>query len=80
MRPQTLTKPQSPAKTAEQTKQQAQVQTTVKTQVQAKTQAKPQAPVKAQEQKTKLSWKAKNFLEDNDEFEFGFLDFDDDDE
>lgn len=27
-----------------------------------------------------VSWKAKNFLEDNDEFEFGFLDFDEDDE
>ena len=80
VRPQTLTKPQSPVKTAEQTKLQAPAQTTVKTQAQVKTQAKPQAPVKAQEQKTKLSWKAKNFLEDNDEFEFGFLDFDDDDE
>ncbi len=31
-------------------------------------------------EKQKTSWKAKNFLEDNDEFEFGFLDFDDDDE
>lgn len=28
----------------------------------------------------KTSWKAKNFLDDNDEFEFGFLDFDEDDE
>lgn len=33
-----------------------------------------------QAQKQKTSWKAKNFLEDNDEFEFGFLDFDEDDE
>ena len=40
-------------------------------------QDKVQATVKSQEQKGKLSWKAKNFLEDNDEFEFGFLDFDD---
>lgn len=31
-------------------------------------------------EKQKTSWKAKNFLEDNDEFEFGFLDFDEDDE
>ena len=31
-------------------------------------------------ERQKPSWKAKNFLEDNDEFEFGFLDFDDDDE
>ncbi len=31
-------------------------------------------------EKQKTSWKAKNFLEDNDEFEFGFLDFEEDDE
>lgn len=31
-------------------------------------------------ERQKPSWKAKNFLEDNDEFEFGFLDFDEDDE
>lgn len=31
-------------------------------------------------ERQKTSWKAKNFLEDNDEFEFGFLDFDEDDE
>ena len=35
-------------------------------------------PVRTKEQTNKLSWKAKNFLEDNDELEFGFLDFDDD--
>lgn len=33
-----------------------------------------------QAQKQKTSWKAKNFLDDNDEFEFGFLDFDEEDE
>lgn len=77
VRPQTLAKPQNPAtKTTGQTKTQTQVQNPVRTPVQAKN----QPPVKSQDQKTKLSWKAKNFLEDNDEFEFGFLDFDDDDE
>ena len=35
-------------------------------------------PVRTKEQTNRLSWKAKNFLEDNDELEFGFLDFDDD--
>ena len=35
-------------------------------------------PNKPKDQSNKLSWKAKNFLEDNDELEFGFLDFDDD--
>ena len=41
---------------------------------------KNEMPVKSKEQTNKLAWKAKNFLEDNDELEFGFLDFDDDDE
>lgn len=79
VRPQTLAKPQATAtvtKTTGQPKNQVTAQATAKGTVQTKT----QAPVKSQEQKNKLSWKAKNFLEDNDEFEFGFLDFDDDDE
>lgn len=41
---------------------------------------KSETAVRPKEQSNKLSWKAKNFLEDNDELEFGFLDFDDDDE
>ena len=76
VKPQTLTKPQTTGRTSEQLKPRQTVQTTIKTPVQAKT----QMPMQTQEQKSKLSWKAKNFLEDNDEFEFGFLDFDDDDE
>lgn len=67
VRPQTLAKPQTITKT------QMPVQEISKPQAQDKV----QATVKSQEQKGKLSWKAKNFLEDNDEFEFGFLDFDD---
>ena len=73
VRPQTLAKPQTVVKTSEQDKSQISVQETGKPQVQDRV----QATVKTQEQKGKLSWKAKNFLEDNDEFEFGFLDFDD---
>ena len=73
VRPQTLAKPQTVAKTSEQVKTQIPVQEMGKPQVQDRV----QATAKTQEQKGKLSWKAKNFLEDNDEFEFGFLDFDD---
>ena len=73
VRPQTLAKPQTVAKTSEQVKTQIPVQEMGKPQVQDRV----QATEKTQEQKGKLSWKAKNFLEDNDEFEFGFLDFDD---
>ena len=73
VRPQTLAKPQTVAKTSGQTKPQMPAQEMGKAQVQDRV----QATVKTQEQKSKLSWKAKNFLEDNDEFEFGFLDFDD---
>ena len=76
VRPQTLTKTQMPARTTEQEKTHVAVQAPAKVPDQAKT----PPTVKTQEQKNKLSWKAKNFLEDNDEFEFGFLDFDDDDE
>ena len=73
VRPQTLTKPQNSVKTSVQPKTQATAQEMGKPQVQDRV----QPTVKSQEQKGKLSWKAKNFLEDNDEFEFGFLDFDD---
>lgn len=76
VRPQTLAKPQTIGKASSQPKSQAAVQGTERAQVQDRV----QTTVKTQEQKGKLSWKAKNFLEDNDEFEFGFLDFDDDDE
>lgn len=78
VRTQSNAKPQQATTVA---KSQNTAQTTARTQnVQ---QAKPvveTAGTSAQSQQQKTSWKAKNFLEDNDEFEFGFLDFDEDDE
>lgn len=89
VKPQTLAKPQSGQDGKTQVTQQAKTQTTQPTKQQVAVKpatasaAKPvsKTPVAgSQPQKQKTSWKAKNFLEDNDEFEFGFLDFDDDDE
>ena len=93
VRPQTIAQPAvKPQSTSGQTvKAQGMSQQTTRTQGMSQTKspsmqgAKPQpaqterpsvANVQAQKQKT--SWKAKNFLDDNDEFEFGFLDFDED--
>ena len=75
VRPQTLAKPQTTAKTAAVTQQQT------RTQNNAVAKKPANAPAAgAQSQQQKISWKAKNFLDDNDELEFGFLDFDEDDE
>lgn len=72
-------KPQGTQQTKSQTLQQATQQTTVKSSMASQT--KPVSkPTGNGGQQQKTSWKAKNFLEDNDEFEFGFLDFDEDDE
>ena len=79
VKPQTLTKPQSGQSSKPQGTQQAKTQT-AKPQAtqQMRTSNAQQAVARPQSgQKQKTSWKAKNFLEDNDEFEFGFLDFDD---
>ena len=69
VRPQTLGKMQEPP--AKKTQSEATARTVAK---------QPVPPANAKPQQQKTSWKAKNFLDDNDEFEFGFLDFDDDDE
>ena len=67
VRPQTLAKPQTMSETK-----------TGTANTSAGNGIKNEPPVRTKEQSNKLSWKAKNFLEDNDELEFGFLDFDDD--
>ena len=74
-RPQSNVRPQTLAKPAE-----PKAKPVVEQASKPVVQDKAQTTVRTQETKSKLSWKAKNFLEDNDEFEFGFLDFDDDDE
>lgn len=67
--------PSQPVKPVQQTKSQVNQGTGVKTVVES---GKPnRVETKPQAAKQKTSWIAKNFLEDNDEFEFGFLDFDD---
>lgn len=76
VRTQSNVRPQTLTKTVEQAKDKPVVPQATKPPVKDNV----QTTVKTQETKSKLSWKAKNFLEDNDEFEFGFLDFDDDDE
>lgn len=75
VRPQTLAKPQTTAKTANVTAQGTKIQNSTASQKPVNAQAKS-----PQSQQQKISWKAKNFLDDNDELEFGFLDFDEDDE
>lgn len=74
VRPQTLTKPQATTKST-------MSQQTTRTQSSQVAKKPVNAPgTNAQSQQQKISWKAKNFLDDNDELEFGFLDFDEDDE
>ena len=63
VRPQTLGKMQEPP--AKKTQSEATARTVAK---------QPVPPANAKPQQQKTSWKAKNFLDDNDEFEFGFLD------
>ena len=77
VKPQTLTKPQ----VGQSSKPQGTQQTATKSQSgqQEKPISRP-TTTGSRPQQQKTSWKAKNFLEDNDEFEFGFLDFDEDDE
>ena len=79
VKPQTLTKPQQGQSGRTPVTSQAKAQTAKpQTGQPVRTSTTQQAAVRPQpEQKQKTSWKAKNFLEDNDEFEFGFLDFDD---
>lgn len=73
VRPQTLAKPQTQTKSQTISNQKTSLQnnTSNRTNMQG---------MKENPSQNKLSWKAKNFLEDNDELEFGFLDFDEDDE
>ena len=93
VRPQTITKPAvKPQSTSGQAvKPQGMGQQTTRTQGMSQTkspsmqgaktqpaQAESPSVTNVQAQKQKTSWKAKNFLDDNDEFEFGFLDFDED--
>ncbi len=73
VRPQTLAKPQMLTKTQTTSNQKTGSQNDVSNRTNM--QGMGEKP-----SQNKLSWKAKNFLEDNDELEFGFLDFDEDDE
>lgn len=75
VRPSQPSKPAQPVKTVQQTRPQVNQGPGVKTVAES---VKPsQVEARPQAAKQKTSWIAKNFLEDNDEFEFGFLDFDD---
>ena len=81
VRPQTLTN--QPKASSSQTRSSQQTTSNQKPVSQPVVQTKTAADVTVKEtqaQKSKLAWKAKNFLEDNDDMEFGFLDFDEDDE
>ena len=73
VRPQTLAKPQTLTKTQTTSNHKAGSQSNVPSRANVQ-------GIKENPSQNKLSWKAKNFLEDNDELEFGFLDFDEDDE
>ncbi len=73
VRPQTLAKPQTLTKTQTTSNHKAGSQSNVPNRANMQ-------GIKENPSQNKLSWKAKNFLEDNDELEFGFLDFDEDDE